>query len=430
MKTWFRTPHAVRTDVDISTVRFWSQSFDERDSAFARLRHESPVSWHPPLVTPGLDKRHTEAGFWAVTTAADIAFVSRHPDLFSSEIGQVSVRPAPFRLDPNMLVTDPPRHTELRKIVSSSFTASALASIEGTIDRAARRVVLRGSRQESFDFVSEIATALPLLTLAEVLGIPETERDGFVVAADAHTRNGIPASLPPGVTPASYFRSQAQHLNALITTVADWRRREPGTDLISLLVTATIDGEPLSAGAILSTVMLLIVAGNDTTKQAITLSLIALDRFPSQRDWLVGGHLSDRDRRTGFDKRFNLGFDELVRHASPVLSFARTATHDVELNGEQVSAGDKVALFYCSGNRDESEFPDPAVLDLQRAASAQVGFGGGGVHFCLGSRLARMQVRAVLRETYTRLPNLTLGTPEIGFGESVHSVVSLRVTRA
>jgi cytochrome P450 len=423
VKTWFRTPHVRSTDVDVSSIAFWSRSFDDRDKAFARLRRETPVSWHPPLETPGLDKRHKEAGFWAVTRARDIAYVSRHADLFSSEIGQVGVRPAPFRLAPNMLVVDPPRHTDLRRIVSSAFTPAAIAALEHTIDRTAKRIVLRASRQESFDFVSEIAAPLPLRTVAALVGVPASEEDAFVEAADAHVRGGIPGRLGPGVSHQAYFAEQAQYLNGLFTALAAWKRRNPGEDLMTRLVEAEIDGEPLDDDAIRSTVMLLVVAGDDTTKQAITLSRLALERFPDQRDWLHGDGADD----DGFDARFDLAFDELVRYSSPVISFARTATHDVELAGAEIAAGDKVALFYCSGNRDETEFQDPDRLDLRRRASAQVGFGGGGVHFCLGSRLARLQIRAILRETMERLPALELGTPEFGFGESVHAVVSLPV---
>ncbi|MGZ0712697.1 cytochrome P450 (plasmid) [Coraliomargarita sp. W4R53] len=419
MKSWFRTPHPETTNVDISSIDFWSQPFESREVAFARLRAEAPVSWHRQLETPGLRHRSEEAGFWAVTKVRDIAFVSKNHDLFSSEIGQVGVRPAPFRLDPNMLVVDPPHHTDLRRIVSGAFTPRSLRSLEESIRRNAHRIVLRAARHESFDFVNEVSALLPLLTIATLIGVPESERERFVAAADAHVRGGIPGDLPPGVTPEQYFAEQARYLNELCAALAEWRRTNPGEDLMTHLVQAEIDGKALSPAEIFSTVMMLIVAGSDTTKQEITLSMIALERFPEQKAWLIAD----------FEQRFDLAFNELVRFASPVVSFARTATQDVELAGAAVTAGDKVALFYCSGNRDEDEFTDPGALDLTRPASAHVAFGGGGVHYCLGSRLAQVEVKSMLREIFTLLPGLTLGEPQYGFGESVHSVTSLPARR-
>lgn len=419
MNTWFRTPHRLDVRVDISSMDFWSRDFDDRDTAFAQLRREAPVSWQPPIETPGLPDRRHEAGFWAVTTVTEIAYVSRHPQLFSSEIGQVSVRPAPFRLDPNMLVVDAPDHTELRRVVGSAFTPAALATLEASIDRHARRIILRARHKGSFDFVSEVAAPLPLLTLAALLGIPATEVDAFVAAADSHVGGRIPSDASPHEYERQFAQSAA-YLTHLFSALCAWRRHTPGDDLLTRLVQATVDGVPMTDEAIQSTLMLLVVAGNDTTKQAITLTALALDRFRGEREWLTTGD--------GFDARFDAAFDELIRFASPVISFARTATQDLELAGRSVTAGDKIALFYCSGNRDESEFADPAHLDLRRGASSQVGFGGGGVHFCLGNRLARAQMRAVFREIATRMPNLEVGEAENGFSDSVRSVVSLPAT--
>ena len=415
MKSYFRTPHKRQTDVDISSVSFWSRGFEERDQAFARLRSEAPVSWHPPLETPGLPKRSREAGFWAVTKAADIAFVGRHHDLFSSEIGKVNVRPTPFRTIPNMLVLDPPLHTAYRRIVSGAFTPRAIATLTATINRRARQIVLRAGQQREFDFVSAISAQLPLRTIADLIGVPSGEHDRFVLAADSYVRTRVPAQLPPGTTPEAFIAEQGRYLAELCTALAAMRRGQPADDLMTCLVQADIGGAPLGDDAILSTVMLLIVAGDDTTKQATTLSYLALRAFPKERQWL----------EEDFDGRFDQAFDELVRYASPVISFARTATRATELGGHLIAEGDKVALFYCSGNRDESIFGEPHLLRLSRPRNQHVAFGGGGVHFCLGSTLARAQVKAILSHTLNRLPDLVLGEPTFGFGETVHSVESL-----
>lgn len=415
MTSYFRTPHQRQTDVDISSIAFWSRGFEERDQAFARLRAEAPVSWHPPLETPRLPRRCREAGFWAVTKAADIAFVSRHHDLFSSEIGNVNVRPTPFRTIPNMLVFDPPLHTAYRRVVSAAFTPRAIAALTTTINRRARQIVLRAGQQGEFDFVSAISAQLPLRTVAGLIGVPGSEHDRFAAAADSYVRTKVPAQLPPGTSPEAFIAEQGRYLTELCAALAATRRRQPADDLMSCLVQADIGGAPLGDDAILSTVLLLIVAGDDTTKQATTLSYLALRAFPEERKWL----------EEDFDGRFDQAFDELMRYASPVISFARMATRSTELGGQLITEGDKVALFYCSGNRDESIFAEPRLLRLSRPRGQHVAFGGGGVHFCLGSTLARVQVKAILSHTFDRLPDLILGEPAFGFGETVHSVESL-----
>ena len=214
VKSYFRTPHKRQTDVDISSVSFWSRGFEERDQAFARLRSEAPVSWHPPLETPGLPKRSREAGFWAVTKAADIAFISRRHDLFSSEIGKVDVRPTPFRTIPNMLILDPPLHTAYRRLVSAAFTPRAIATMTTTINRRARQVVLRAGQQREFDFVSAISAQLPVvrLQLGHQLGpammghragssdLPVRCR-GAVLAGAAGSVVGVEGHRDPGPAP-------------------------------------------------------------------------------------------------------------------------------------------------------------------------------------------------------------------------------------
>src|SRR3954447_14506691 len=168
MARLFGTEHPVDNDVDISSVAFWRQPFHLRDAAFARLRAQRPVSWHPALETPGYPRsRHREAGFWAVTTAADIAYVSRHHELFSSELAQVNLRPAPFTVASNMLVLDPPAHDSLRRIVSAAFTPKAVARLQSTIERRSKQIVARAAARGDFDFVRHVAAQLPLRTLAD-----------------------------------------------------------------------------------------------------------------------------------------------------------------------------------------------------------------------------------------------------------------------
>ena len=414
----FRTDHRVDTEVDISSVAFWGQPFHVRDAAFSRLRTERPVSWHPALETPGYPRsKHHEAGFWAVTTAEDIAYASRHHELFSSELGQVNLRPAPFRVDPNMLVLDPPDHDSLRRVVSTAFTPKAVARLGHTIERRSKQIVARAAAQGEFDFVREVAAQLPLRTIADLFGLPPSEHDSFVAAADAYVGSGFPAQLPTGITMQAFYEAQVAYLTNLCTGLARYRRRVPADDLVTCLVNAEVDGRSLSDAEILSTMLLLVVAGDDTTKQATTLSLLALHDNPAERDWLGDD----------FERRIDDALEEFLRYASPVIVFTRTATVRTELHGVRIAAGDKVALFYCSGNRDATVFTFPGTFDLRRPRAQHVAFGGGGVHFCLGSAVAKAQLKSLYREIFRRMPALVVGEPEFIFSEFVHGVRALPV---
>jgi cytochrome P450 len=414
----FRTEHPLDNDVDISSVAFWRRSFDERDAAFARLRSERPVSWHPALETPGFSKkRHHEAGFWAVTRAADIGYVSRRHALFSSSIGQVNLRPAPYRLQPNMLVMDPPLHSAYRTVVSRAFTPRSVEAMRRTIERRAKQIVARAAVAGDFDFVAQVSAQLPLRTIADLLGVPDSERERFVTAADAYTSTGYSGRTDAGGGMERYFAEQSEYLRALCAALARLRRTSPADDLMTHLVQGRIDERPFTDEEIFSTMILLVVAGDETTKQAITLSFLALEAHPEQRDWLMAD----------FDARIDSAFEELVRFASPVLAFTRTATSETELGDVTIAEGDKVALFYCSGNRDEAAFDHPERLELARPKAGNVAFGGGGVHFCLGAAVAKIQLAAVIREVFTRLRIELVGEAVPLFSEFTHGVVSLPV---
>ena len=403
---------AAGTDVDISSIAFWSQPFDERDRAFARLRATDPVSWHAPLETPGLPARFREAGFWALTTVDTISAVSRDTARFSSALGAVSVRPSPVHLGTTMLVTDPPDHRLYRGAVASALSPAGLRALVPRIDRAVRQVILRVAFRSRFDLVADVSAVAPARVLAILLGVPASETDRFVLAVDAYASAGVPAEV---VDADAWVGEQGAYLSSLFRSLIRFRSEQPSDDLISLLLRSELPRDVVHGDTLLSTALLLVVAGHDTMKQLITLAVLALLRNPVQRAWL----------EADFDGRFDAAFDELVRFASPVLSFARTATADLMLGGHQVSAGDKVALFYCSGNRDESVFADPHALLLARHGAHHVGFGGGGVHFCLGAALARIELHAVLGTLLARLPSMRIGEPVLPFNDAVHRVDAL-----
>lgn len=224
---------------------------------------------------------------------------------------------------------------------------------------------------------------------------------------------------PEGANLLEYMFQQMTVLRQIGVDLVEHRRKHPADDIATALATARIDGRPLSEDDIQSLMVLLSVAGNDTTKQTTSWTAYSLDRNPDQRAWLA----------EDFDGRIMASIEEFVRHASPVVEFARTATRDTELAGQKITAGDKVVIFYCSGNRDESVFPDPHKFDLTRPRSSHVGFGGGGVHFCLGNGVAKAQLRALFRQILTKLPDLRItGEPALMRSEFINGVTHLRAS--
>ena len=209
--------------------------------------------------------------------------------------------------------------------------------------------------------------------------------------------------------------AQITLLSSTGVELAQFRRKNPGDDLMTSIVNAEVDGHRLTDEEIGAFLILLASAGNDTTKQATTHAMIALADNPAQRDWLM----------EDFDERIGPAVEEFVRWSSPVLQFARFATEDTEINGQPVHTGDKVGLFYCSANRDEAAFADPGVFDLSRSPNPHLGFGGGGPHFCLGSQLAKTELRNLFRELLTRLTTVEFGEPDLLYSNFVHGVKRL-----
>jgi cytochrome P450 len=268
------------------------------------------------------------------------------------------------------------------------------------------------------DFVASIAAKLPMMTIADMLGVPESHVETFTQAGDAIVNAQDDTLRPPGVSAAQYMYQQIQVLYEIGIDLVQFRRSHPSDDLASAVAAAEIDGRLVTDEEIGSLTVLMSVAGNDTTKQTTTLSVLALDRNPDQKAWL----------RDEFDGRIMQSIDEFVRYSSPVIQFARTATRGLELGGQRIAAGDKVAVFYCSGNRDESVFDDPHRFVLSRDPNPHLGFGGGGMHFCLGSTVARAELRALFSEMFRQLPHLHVtGEPEFVHSDLFHAVKRLPV---
>jgi cytochrome P450 len=400
--------------IDISSLAFWKQSARARDEAFAELRRDRPVSWHPPAESPLMEPSYD--GFWAVVRNADITEVSRRADLFCSG-GGTSFEDIPQDIAESassFLIKDGAVHSRLRRLVSAAFTPRQVARVEEQIAGQARRIVDDLLETREGDFVEAVSRRLPLWTISEMMGVPESMRQEYMIAADGVIGQNDP-SVRGDLDPMQFLLGSIAKLHAISNELAAARRQTPGDDLMTNLVHAEVDGESLTDPEIASFFVLLAVAGNDTTRNTTSHSVHAFDHYPDQREWLtedLGGRLPT-------------AVEELLRWGSAVMDFRRTATTDTVLGGQAISQGDKVVMFYSSGNRDERAFTEPWTLDLSRDPNPHVTFGGGGVHFCLGAPMARAQLRSLFSELLTRVPKLTVGEPEFLVSNFMHAVTAL-----
>lgn len=398
---------------DLSTREFWSQPFEVRDQTFAELRAGEGLSWHRPL--PSLFDT-VEPGFWAVTRRADIVYVSQHPELFTSARG-VALDPMPAevqKIATFFLGMDPPEHTVYRRLISSAFTPRNVRQIEDQIHKNAVAIVDDLIGAGDIDFVSACSARLPMMTISEMLGVPPSEREAVAKAAEK--------LFSMSDDEYSSLEERAQNtMNEMMLLVntgielAKYRRNHPGDDLMTSIVEAEVDGHRLTDEEVGAFMLLLASAGNDTTKQTTSHAMLALVNNPEQRGWLM----------EDFDGRITWAIEEFVRWSTPVLQFARFATQDTEVAGQQISEGDKLGLFYCSANRDETVFDDPHTFDLRRSPNPHLGFGGGGPHFCLGNQLAKTELRNLFRELLTRLKRVEFGEPDLLLSNFVHGIKRL-----
>lgn len=402
--------------IDLSSRAFWATTAAEREIAFAELRAHRPVSWHPP-VEDSLMPDPADRGYWAVTRHADVVEVSRNSEVFLSGQGVLfeNVPQELLEASQSFLAMDPPRHTQIRKVVHSAFTPRQVRRIEDSIKANAADIVseLRAAGSGA-DFVDLCAKELPIRTLSDMVGIPESERHQVAAAADALVSWGDPEYLA-GRNPLEVLVANQMYLHQVALALAAERRENPGDDLFSALVHAEVEGSRLTDQEVAAFFVLLAVAGNDTTRQTTSHAMTALTDNPEQRAWLMAD----------FDDRIGTAVEEFVRWASPVMTFRRTAASDYELGGRTITAGDKVVMFYSSANWDSEVFADPHRLDLGRHPNPHVGFGGGGRHFCLGAHVARAQLRAIFGELLRQIPDLEVGEPSYVAGNFVHAVRSL-----
>jgi cytochrome P450 len=369
---------------------------------FALLRHEAPVWWY--------DWPHGQ-GFWCVTRHADVVAVSRDTKTFTSEMGAnlEDLDEEQRAARQSMLETDPPRHTRLRGLVGPPFTPRAVKAYEVALRELTAAVLDRALPLGEFDFIEEIAKQLPIRVLARLLGAPDADTEPLIAWGDRMIGNTDPELadvLHDSPESERYrmlpFRSPAAlELFEYGHRLAAELRSDPQDDLISKLVHAEIEGERLTEREFDTMFLILVVAGNETTRQAIAHGMLALVEHPEE--W--------RRLREDPDLVWTAGADEILRWSSPVLHFRRTATRDVELGGQTIREGDKLVIWYVSANFDEQVFEEPLRLDVGRRPNPHVTFGGGGPHFCLGAHLARLEVQVMFEMLLPRLAELELTAP-------------------
>ncbi|MEE6138903.1 cytochrome P450 [Mycobacterium sp. 050128] len=410
-------PEVPLAEVQLESLDFWVRNDDLRDAAFATLRREAPISFWSPIQYEGFE---TGNGYWALTKLDDVHFASRHPDIFSSASGITVNDQTPELAEyfGSMIVMDDPRHQRLRSIVSRAFTPKVVARIEASVQERAHRLVtsLTANHPDGqADLVTELAGPLPLQVICDMMGIPEEDHQRIF-----HWTNVILGFGDPDLTlDFEEFMQVSMDIGAYATALADDRRSNHHDDLTTALVEAEVDGDRLSSQEIASFFILLVVAGNETTRNAISHGVLALSRFPEQRDrWW-----------SDFEALTPTAVEEIVRWASPVVYMRRTLTRDFELSGVKMAEGDKVALYYNSANRDESRFDNPWAFDVARNPNPHLGFGGGGAHFCLGANLARREIRVVFDELRREIPDITVtGKPARLLSQFIHGIKTLPVS--
>jgi methyl-branched lipid omega-hydroxylase len=384
-------------DVDLSDFAFWGWPPAEREAAFALLRAQpEPVFYAEPETPFGPPGR----GYYALVKHADVIEASRRPEVFSSGSGATSIADLPAEFTEyfgSMINMDDPRHARLRRIVSRAFTPRMIKKFEDDVRRTAGQIVDDLIARGPCDFVTEVAARLPLKIICDMMGIPSSHYQMVLENTNIILSGADPEFIGDNFEDAAIkVLTAGQELGDLVQDLAGHRARQPSDDLVSALVTANIDGEALTFAELASFFILLVVAGNETTRNAISHALMLLTDFPGQRRLL----LDDLEGRLGG------ATEEIVRFASPVIFMRRTLTRDHEMNGHKYRADDKVVLYYWSANRDERVFADPGRFDITRNPNPHVGFGGAGPHFCLGAHLARREITVMLRELMRRVPDI------------------------
>ena len=387
------------SEIDPSDLRHFERGIPH--GLFARLRREAPVRFHG-----GRD-----GGFWSLTRYADVVAVNRDSRTFSSErrgimmFDQTSLEGPE---DPRMMIEiDPPRHTRYRRLVNRGFTPRMVATLEPRMRAIARQAIDAGLVAGRCDFATQLANRVPVAMICELTGVPTADHDWIEKQSDL-----IQAGAAQGATGAGIATEAIAGLCAYANALAEEKRRELArgrepSDIVTTLLSADVDGQSLGAGEFGLFFVLLAVAGNETTRSALSGGVLALAERPEAFA-----------RLRAEPALLETALEEILRFTTPILYMGRTALCDVEIRGRRIRAGERVVLWYASANFDEAVFAEPGRFDPARAPNEHLAFGGGGPHFCLGASLARLELRVVLEELLARVAALRVAGPVVYAGSN------------
>ena len=394
-------------DINLGDAKLFERA--EAHEAFRILRREAPVHWNPGT--------ETFNGSWSLTKYDDILFVSRRPELFISSKGiagpgvrhpeQFPEIRAQEQAGASIITMDPPRHVKMRRLVNKGFTPRAVNAMEPEIRRATNVILDSVAGKQRYDFVLDVSSQLPLAVICGLMGVEQRDwplmfelTNKVLGSGDPEYQTEVPEDqrgTREGAVQAG--RSGRMRMNEYFRNILEERRAHPGEDIVSILLESEVDGEKLTENDILAFCFLLIVAGNETTRNAISGGLLALCEHPAERARLQA-EMSLIDSAV----------EEILRWTSPLHHMTRTATEDVEIRGQQIRAGEKVIMWYPSANRDEDIFPDPYRFDITRTPNEHLAFGIG-EHFCLGAGFARKEIRVMFEELFRRYPEIQVEGP-------------------
>jgi methyl-branched lipid omega-hydroxylase len=396
-------------DIKLGSIEFWQLPEEEREETFKFLRDEHPISFHEEPLIEGYGQG---PGFYALTRFEDVLYASRHPELFCSGMGGTNIGDIPQEMAEfigSIINMDDPRHKKLRALVNKAFTPKALNALLESVRTRTDTVIDEVAAKGECDFVAEIAAPMPLQVVCDMVGVPPSLEQ--TVFQQSNIILGV--GDPEYVQSIEDLMAAFMTLHQMAMEIGEDRLENPTDDITSTLVHAEVDGERLTVPEFASFFILLVVAGNETTRTAISHGMWAFQNNPDQK----------RLWANNFDKHAVNAVEEVVRWATPVIHFRRTATQDTEIGGQAVKEGEKVVMWFNSANRDERAFEEPYKFDVTRTPNPHAGYGGGGPHFCLGANLARREIRVMFEQLFKRLPDLEItAEPAILQSSFIHGI--------
>ncbi len=408
---------ASNVDIDLSSLEFWARPYGERERAFRWLRDNDPVSWHrpPEPLAPGLENAK---GFWAIVRYEDIKAISRNPKVFSSAEGVFLDDFPQLETILSFIVMDDPRHQALRNITQAAFSPRNIRRMEQQIDAMARQIVDEVAPLGSGDLCELVFKQLPGRVFAEVfVGLKDMHRREVLIDGAEQLGAWADPRYAHIGPPLAVFQDAAQRIMVIAREEAARCRHEPDDNLMSWIVQAQHEGEHMTEAELGAFFTLLVGAANDTSRHAMAHAVLNLQHHPDEKARLL----------EDFEGRIDSAVEELLRWSPPLMHFRRTAVEDFDLEGVTIKAGDKVVLWYCSGNRDERAFPEPDRFDILRSPNRNLSFGNG-PHYCMGAALGRQMVKSILRQFTNRMPDLRVAEPAMLLSNFMNGVLSLEGT--